>query len=170
MKSLVTFSSIACFVSLQAQACIPSVLQAASHVPTRVVAANRNSHVSLELRRQLDVVVYRSTYSLSLSYGAASRGCGEDRESNAVRRSLRIVAQGDPLLLGRGGRRCICPGRQTRLISSNICALRSVPVLACRHLAAMLVTVVAARGLVVLRALFPNLLARLRVLAPVPAA
>ena len=30
------------------------------------------------------VFVYRSTYSLSLSYGAASRGCGEDRESNAV--------------------------------------------------------------------------------------
>ena len=63
------------------------------------------------MRLQLGVVVYRSTYSLSLSYGAASRACGEDRESNAVRRSLRIVAQGDPLLLGRGVRRCICPGR-----------------------------------------------------------
>ena len=109
--------------------------------------------------------MYRSTYSLSLSYGAASRGCGEDRESNAVRRSLRIVAQGDPLLLGRGVRRCICPGRLA-FPRPRALPLFRAPALASRRLAGMLVDVAAGHGLVVLRALLPNTLARTRILAP----
>ena len=89
--------------------------------------------------------MYRSTYSLSLSYGAASRACGEDRESNAVRRSLRIVAQGDPLLLGRGVRRCICPGRLA-FPRPRALPLFRAPALASRRLAGMLVDVAAGHG------------------------